>query len=303
MPSPKRINSKLIAAIATIAIQGALIIIFSINMGNFSSPQVKDTDDETLLQLEKFMSEDFQITPPPTAENAIKENQVNAPESAPVQNDMQENITTTETIQDKKSKIDSIEAIDTILKRKEPVIALKVDSIKPEVLDSAFATIMQETSKKNNGKSSTNSYMSQKERYEFYKNNYRLIRSFKKVYPYALKTRDVIENLNAQLATMTNESEKKKLIKETEQQLFKEYEGAVRTMSISQGKLLLKLIARETNRTGYELIKEYKGAFTATFWYGVGRIFGTNLKTEYDRQQEDSLIENVVEKYKNNDLY
>ncbi len=302
MSSPKRINSKVIAAIATIAIQGALIIIFSINTGSFSS-QGNDTDDETLLQLEDLMAEDFQLTPPPPDENAITENQVAASESAPAQNEVQENITTSETIQEKKEKIDSIEVQDTILKRKEPVVLLKVDTVKPEVLDSAFATIMQETSKKNNGKSSSNTYMSQKERYEFYKNNYRLIRNFRKVYPYALKTRQVIDDLNNQLAVMTNESEKRKLIKATEQQLFKEYEGAVRTMSTSQGKLLLKLIARETNRSGYELIKEYKGAFTATFWYGVGRIFGTNLKTEYDRQQEDSLIETVVEKYKSNDLY
>lgn len=146
--------------------------------------------------------------------------------------------------------------------------------------------------------------MSQKERYEFYKKNYRLIRNFQKVYPYALKTREIIENLNAELATMSSEPDKKRLIKETEQMLFREYESAVRTMSTSQGKLLLKLIARETNKTGYEIIKEYKGAFSATFWYGVGKIFNTDLKAGYDREQkEDSLIEDVLDKYKKNELY
>jgi hypothetical protein len=77
---------------------------------------------------------------------------------------------------------------------------------------------------------------------------------------------------------------------------------AVRTMSVAQGKLLLKLIARETDKTGYEIIKNYRGAFSATFWYGVGKIFGTDLKTEFHKDQ-DSIIETIVEKYKNDELY
>ena len=53
----------------------------------------------------------------------------------------------------------------------------------------------------------------------------------------------------------------------------------------------------------FNIIKEYKGAFSASFWYGVGKIFGTDLKTEFNKAQEDSLIENIVDKYKNNELY
>ena len=85
--------------------------------------------------------------------------------------------------------------------------------------------------------------------------------------------------------------------------LFKEYESAVRTMTTSQGRLLLKLIARETNKTGYDIIKDYKGGFSASFWYGVGKIFGTDLKSEFHKEREDSTIENIIDKYKKNDLY
>jgi hypothetical protein len=118
-----------------------------------------------------------------------------------------------------------------------------------------------------------------------------------------MKTKQLIENLNKQLSTMKNESENARLIKETEKKLFADYENAVRTMTVSQGKLLLKLIARETNKTGYELIKDYKGSIPASFWYGVGKIFGTDLKTEFHKEQEDSVIENILDKYNKNDLY
>jgi len=74
-------------------------------------------------------------------------------------------------------------------------------------------------------------------------------------------------------------------------------------MTTSQGKLLLKLIARETNKTGYDIIKDYKGGFTASFWYGVGKIFGTDLKTQFHKEKEDSIIENILTKYKDKELY
>jgi len=109
-------------------------------------------------------------------------------------------------------------------------------------------------------------------------------------------------DLDVRLSQMKNESEKKEAIKETEKILFQQYETAVRSMSVTQGKLLLKLIARETDKTGYEIIKNYRGAFSATFWYGVGKIFGTDLKTEFHKNQ-DSIIETIVEKYKKEELY
>jgi hypothetical protein len=65
-------------------------------------------------------------------------------------------------------------------------------------------------------------------------------------------------------------------------------------MTISQGRLLIKLIDRETQNTSYDLIKDYRGKFSAAFWQGIARIFGTNLKEEYDRFGDDALIEIIL---------
>jgi len=133
---------------------------------------------------------------------------------------------------------------------------------------------------------------------QFIRTNYRTIRSIKKVYPYVQKTKEIVDQLNNQLAMITSSKEKRKLIKSTEKELFNQFEKDVRGMSYSQGKLLLKLISRETNQSGYELVKTYKGALPATFWYGVGLLFHENLKVEYDPIGEDALLEKIVLKYK-----
>ena len=65
-------------------------------------------------------------------------------------------------------------------------------------------------------------------------------------------------------------------------------------MSISDGKVLIKLIDRQTGKTGYDIIKEFKGGFSAVFWQGVARLFRNNLKDEYDPFGEDILIEEIV---------
>lgn len=301
MSFKKKINSNIIAAIATLAIHTALIIALSVNFGSMSSSAQGDNDDELMLQLEDLLAEDFEITPAGNNSESNNENES-------IQGSENENGTVkqqvTDVSQEPEARIVAQEIPDTLPVIKKTIAKLEVDSVIPTGLDSAIVQITRQAHqsvKRNNGSTVE---MSHKERLEFYKKNYRLIRNFKKVYPYALNTRSIIENLNAKLAATNSESEKKKMIRETEQMLFREYESAVRTMSTSQGKLLLKLIARETNKTGYEIIKDYKGAFSATFWYGVGKIFNTDLKTQYDKeQQEDSLIEDVLNKYNQNDLY
>lgn len=134
--------------------------------------------------------------------------------------------------------------------------------------------------------------------WEFIKNNYKTIQNIRRVYPYVLKAKEVIDNLNAKLATMNDAKEKKKLIKQTEKELFSQFEKDVRKMSYSQGKLLLKLLARETNESAYGLIKTYKGGIPATFWYGVGLLFHENLKTKYDSIGEDAALEKIVRKHR-----
>jgi len=127
-----------------------------------------------------------------------------------------------------------------------------------------------------------------------YRKYERLIFNIKKVYPYALMVRVKLNQVNEDLKNITDEKERKKYIRDIEKDVFGEYEDDIRDMTISQGKLLIKLIDRETQNTSYVLIRDYRGKFTAAFWQGIARIFGTNLKEEYDAYGEDALIEAII---------
>jgi hypothetical protein len=122
----------------------------------------------------------------------------------------------------------------------------------------------------------------------------RLVYNVKKVYPYALIVRDKFKDVNAALEKLPDDKAKRKYLKEVEKQVFHDYEGDMREMSITQGRILIRLIDRETNITSFELIKEYKGSISASFWQGIARLFGTNLKEGYDPVGDDFLIENII---------
>jgi hypothetical protein len=122
----------------------------------------------------------------------------------------------------------------------------------------------------------------------------RLVYNVKKVYPYALIVRDKFKDVNATLEKLPDDKERRKYIKEVEKQVFHDYEDDMREMTITQGRILIRLIDRETNITSYELIKEYKGKISASFWQGIARLFGTNLKEAYDPYGDDFLIENII---------
>ena len=127
-----------------------------------------------------------------------------------------------------------------------------------------------------------------------YRKYERLIYNIKKVYPYALMVRIKLNQVNADLKNITDERGRKKYIRDIEKDVFGEYEDDIQDMTISQGKILIKLIDRETQNTSYVLIREYRGKFSAAFWQGIARIFGTNLKEEYDAYGEDALIEAII---------
>lgn len=122
----------------------------------------------------------------------------------------------------------------------------------------------------------------------------RLVYNLKRVYPYALVVRGRIAEVNAEMANFQSEKERKEYIKKVEKDVFGKYEGDIRDMTITQGRLLIKLIDRETQNTSYTLIKDYRGKLAAAFWQGIARIFGTNLKEEYDPVGEDALIESII---------
>ena len=126
-----------------------------------------------------------------------------------------------------------------------------------------------------------------------YRQYERLIANIKKVYPYALMVREKLTQVNEELKNIPDK-ERKRYLKEVEKDVFGEYEDDIRDMTISQGRILIKLIDRETQNTSYMLIREYRGKFSAAFWQGIARFFGTNLKEEYDPYGEDALIEAII---------
>lgn len=131
--------------------------------------------------------------------------------------------------------------------------------------------------------------------YLYLKRRYRrMIRNVKKAYPYALIAAEELKKLDDHLLTLENEKEQKAYINQTEKEIMKRFEKEVRKLTITQGIILVKLIDRETGRTSYQVIKELKGGFTAFFWQGIARIFGNNLKMEYDPENQDKIMEDIV---------
>jgi hypothetical protein len=122
----------------------------------------------------------------------------------------------------------------------------------------------------------------------------KLMRNVVKVYPYAQITSELLEYYDEELAKIENEAERKKFMEGAEAVLKEEFKGEIMDMTISQGKVLVKLIDRETGQTSYELIKDLRSGFTAFMWNSIALIFGNNLKAKYD-PQEDADIEQIVQ--------
>ncbi|WP_082326571.1 DUF4294 domain-containing protein [Sunxiuqinia dokdonensis] len=126
------------------------------------------------------------------------------------------------------------------------------------------------------------------------KRYYRLEKKVKKVYPYAQKAAELLMKYEDEYLAAESERERKKYVKQVEKELFDQYGPELKKLSISEGRILIKLIDRETGHTSYELIKDLKGGVMAFFWQGVARIFGNDLKEEYDPVIEDMLIEQII---------
>jgi hypothetical protein len=132
------------------------------------------------------------------------------------------------------------------------------------------------------------------QRKSYFRKYDRLVYNIKKVYPYAMIVREKLEEVNDSLSGIPTDKGRKQFLKEVEKSVFSEYEDDMRDMTITQGKILLKLIDRETANTSFDLIKEYRGGISAAFWQGIARIFGTNLKEEYDPYGDDIVLELII---------
>lgn len=116
----------------------------------------------------------------------------------------------------------------------------------------------------------------------------------KKVYPYAILAAAKLKEFDKALEAIPDEKTKKTFIKSCERELRYAFEDELKDLTISQGKILMKLIDRETGKTTYDVVKQLRGGFQAAMWQTVARIFGHNMKVEYNANEEDVMIERAI---------
>lgn len=126
--------------------------------------------------------------------------------------------------------------------------------------------------------------------------NVRLEYNVRKVYPYARIAAAKVKEIEDKLTQITRESERRKVVKEEYAQLMKTFKTPLMKLSITQGRILIRLIYRETSHTSFAHIREYRGTVNAYFWQSIALLFGNNLKAAYDPNGEDAEIEEIVQK-------
>ncbi len=123
----------------------------------------------------------------------------------------------------------------------------------------------------------------------------RTISHVKKVYPYAKLAGIKLREYEDILLAAETDRERRQIMKQAEQEINDQFGPDLKNLTFTQGKILLKLIDRETGETSYELVKELRGSFRAFFYQAFARIWGFNLKDRYDPEGEDQLIEQIVQ--------
>lgn len=132
---------------------------------------------------------------------------------------------------------------------------------------------------------------------------YRLVHNFSKTYPYALAARKIVQQADQTIEDRNLKRLKRdRYINTVQDELFEMFEGPLRNLTVSQGALLMKLIDREIGKSSYMIIKDYKSGIAATFWQGVAKLFGSDLKKPYDPTGEDANIEELVKIWEDGDF-
>ena len=122
---------------------------------------------------------------------------------------------------------------------------------------------------------------------------WRTVRDVKKTLPYAKILAREMEKTSELMQNMSRR-QKRKFWKEYEKLLFQRYETSFRDMTASQGQMLMKLIDRESGKTSSDVIEMYKGSLAANFWQGMAKLFGNDLKAEYDGKDKDKITERII---------
>lgn len=124
----------------------------------------------------------------------------------------------------------------------------------------------------------------------------KLIKNVKVVYPYAKQAGKLLDRYTIVLQQAKNDSQRKKIMKQAEKEIENKFGPSLKKLNRSQGKILIRLIDRETGSDSYALVKELRGSFRAVFYQTLGKLFGYNLRTKYDPENnsEDRIIERII---------
>ena len=124
----------------------------------------------------------------------------------------------------------------------------------------------------------------------------RLVSNVRKVYPYAKLASTKLKEFDTMLADVSSESERRRMMKQAEKEIRDQYTEELKKLTFSQGAILIRLIDRETGNTSYKLVQELRGKLRAFFYQGFARLWGYNLKTEFDpkNNKEDEEIDIIA---------
>ncbi len=128
---------------------------------------------------------------------------------------------------------------------------------------------------------------------EYEKRYQKLVRDVKKALPYAKMAGFRFQMMEQNLQLLPTEKARKEYLKRTEAAIKDQFMDDLVNLTRSQGKILIKLIHRETGKDTYTLLKEYRGSFTAMYWQGMAKVFSADLKNEYN-PVEDWQIEQII---------
>ncbi|MDE5675993.1 MAG: DUF4294 domain-containing protein [Muribaculaceae bacterium] len=132
-----------------------------------------------------------------------------------------------------------------------------------------------------------------KKQEEFY---WRTVRDVRKTLPYAKLAFATLCETYEYIQTIPDKKKRERHLKQLEKDIFEQYKPVVKTMTKNQGKVLLKLINRETDQSSFNIVKAFLGTFRAGFWQTFGRFFGMNMKAGFhpDKNDEDAIIDRIA---------
>lgn len=175
---------------------------------------------------------------------------------------------------------------DVVLSSRKPVFAGKYHIIDPVTKDTVLMMVFNEIV------IYPNERFRNKAEEEYY---WRTVRDVKRTLPYAKLINSTLQETYEYIQIFKSQKQKEDYLKKFEREVFAQYKPEMKKLTKNQGKLMIKLIDRETNQTSYYIVKAFLGTFRAGFWQTFGRFFGANLKQGFhpEKNKDDAMIERI----------